>query len=122
MNGYTTLVSFCCVITGALVGCVPQSSIARGTIIMKVTHEESHIDLGEGVVHVGDNVTVLREECPDSLVGKSIAAVRAAHCTIREIGEGTVTEMLGNGYSRITTNRTAQEGDIVELRVPRDLE
>jgi hypothetical protein len=100
----------------SLVSCAQRGLVTRGKVVMKISGEESHVNLGDGVVREGDKVAILREECPESLVGKNIPAVKATHCQTVKRGEGMVTRVLNDKYSIISTQGVSiREGDIVEL-------
>jgi hypothetical protein len=95
-----------------LVGCSARAS--QGVVAMKVTDKTAHVSLGNEAVSVGDKVAVFRNECSGVLSYKQ----RTPICNKRYIGEGTVTENLGEHYSVITVDSsvTILDGDVVEAR------
>lgn len=99
--------------------CVPQSVVARGSVVMKISDHESHVNLGKNLVKVGDKLNILHEECPGSVVGKGMPAIEATHCEVKQKAEGVVKKVLNDEYSVVSTHGPVHEGDIVELRVSR---
>jgi hypothetical protein len=82
-------------------GC--SQTIRRGVIVMKIDDTEAHVGLGAGEVKVGDELTLYRYHCHKA-------------CWKREIGSGTVTQVLNDSYSiaRFRHRINLREGDIVE--------
>ena len=79
---------------------------------MKASEDVAHVSLGSEAVENGDAVGVFRHECEPPF------AKKLRGCERRELGAGTVTEVLNKKYSEVTFRPgvSFREGDEVELR------
>jgi hypothetical protein len=92
-----------------LSGCA--HGIMRGSVAMKISDTEAHVCMGRGEVMAGDRVKLFKSVC----VGKDRSG-RSASCEKKELGMGTVEEVLNDHYSVVKFDQGVQfeEGAIVE--------
>ena len=96
-----------------LSGCA--HGIMRGSVAMKTSDNEAHVCLGKGEVKAGDRVALFRNVC----AGKG-GGIRGGggggSCEKRELGKGTVQEVLNEHYSVVKFDPGIQfeEGTFVE--------
>ena len=97
----------------ALSGCT--HSVMRGTVAMKTSDSEAHVCMGQGEVKAGDRVTLFRNVCTPPVSTRVPGRVL---CEKREIGKGTVQEVLNEHYSVVKFDPGVQfeEGTFVEKR------
>ncbi|PWU18872.1 MAG: hypothetical protein C5B49_06570 [Bdellovibrio sp.] len=96
-----------------LFGCAHTAM--RGSVAMKTSDNEAHVCMGEGEVKPGDRVRLFKNVCHSK--GPSGAYSGAgAGCEKKEIGEGTVKEILNQHYSLVKFDQGIQveEGTFVE--------
>lgn len=96
-----------------LSGCA--HSVMRGSVAMKISENEAHVCLGKGEIAVGDRVTLYRNAC----VGKgggSRSGGGGGSCEKKEVGMGSVQEVLNQHYSVVRFDQGVQfeEGSFVE--------
>ena len=98
-----------------LSGCA--HSAMQGSVAMKTSENEAHVCMGKGEVAAGDRVTLYRNAC----VGKARAISGTGSegsCEKKEIGMGSVKEVLNDHYSVVRFDQGVQfeEGTFVEKR------
>ena len=87
----------------------------RGSVAMKVSDTEAHIDLGDGEVKTGDRIALFKNECkPSTLIQRGVD--NDPSCEKVRIGEGTVLKTLNRDYSvvKVQPGVSFEEGTIVE--------
>ncbi len=101
-------------IATGLSGCA--HSVMRGSVAMKTSENEAHVCLGKGEVAVGDRVTLYRNACVGG--GAGSADRGGASCEKKEVGMGSVQQILNKHYSVVRFDQGVQfdEGSIVEKR------
>jgi len=97
----------------ALTGCA--HSVMRGSVAMKINETQGHVCLGNKDVKVGDHVIAYTNFC----LGKGGARTKGDSiglCEKRNIGAGTITQLLNEHYSVVTFDEGAKfdEGTFVE--------
>lgn len=99
-------------ITFAAVLVTGCSAVHRGVVAMKVNDTEAHVCLNKGEVAVGDTVKLYRNVC--TTASKPILA----KCEKREMGSGSVTQILNEHYSVVSVPHGTdfKEGDFVEKK------
>lgn len=98
----------------ALSGCA--HSVMRGSVAMKTSDNEAHVCMGKGDVKAGDQVKLYRNVCPTKGGGARYGGGGGASCEKRELGMGTVQEVLNEHYSVVKFDPGIQfeEGTFVE--------
>ena len=91
-------------------GCAQAT--ARGAVAMKGTEGTAHVSLGSHDVESGDTVVFYRNHCEPPV------AKKPPSCSRKEIGTGTVTELLNEDYSvvRVSPGFNFREGDEVQVK------
>lgn len=91
-------------------GCAQTA--ARGAVAMKGTEGTAHVSLGRHDVESGDKVVFYRNHCEPPVAKKQ------TNCSRKEIGTGTVTELLNEDYSvvRVSPGVAFREGDEVQVK------
>lgn len=91
-------------------GCT-QTAV-RGAVAMKGSEGTAHVSLGSHDVESGDSVVFYRNHCEPPV------AKKPSSCSKKEIGTGTVTELLNEDYSvvRVSPGVAFREGDEVQVR------
>lgn len=114
----TTLLITSVAIAG-LAGCAH----VRGSVAMKTAEDEAHVCLDKGEVKTGDRVTLFRNFCVpkggrSGLSGSTGGTTASAYCEKRELGQGTVKEILNDHYSVVKFDPGVQfdEKTFVEKR------
>ena len=81
----------------------------QGAVVMKVSDTEAHVSLVAPTVTVGSRVQLSRDVCV-SAYGKRYP------CHKHAIAFGTITELLGTRYARVTlpAGTHYEEGDLAE--------
>ena len=89
--------------------------LMRGTVAMKISDTEAHVCMGKGEVAKGDRVTLFRNACT-GIGGRSGGA--DPFCEKKELGMGTVEEILNEHYSIVKFDPGVQfsEGTFVEKK------
>lgn len=109
---FASLLTFAFIFTG----CAHQTM--RGSVAMKTSESDAHVCLGEGEVKVGDKVTLFRNECTKRPTGAKIVSRPNVEtfCEKRELGHGTVQQILNKHYSLVKFDPGVQfeEGTFVE--------
>lgn len=103
------------VIFTGLSGCAHQAM--RGSIAMKTGENEAHVCLGKGEVKAGDRVAVYRNVCV-AKGGGTRTSGPAGSCEKKEVGMGSVLEVLNDHYSVVKFDAGVQpeEGLVVEKK------
>ena len=102
-----------------LSGCA--HSVMRGSVAMQTSESEAQVCLGKGDVSVGDRVTLFQNVCTNKGTGNrgsgigSIGAIGST-CEKREVGKGSVQEILNQHYSVVKFDPGVkfEEGSVVE--------
>lgn len=95
-------------------GC-SRISVARGSIVMKVTQDSAHISLGDREVEAGDKVALYRNECSVApFIRRGLTSPPL--CSKRLISKGRIIDVLNKDYSVASFDPGIEikEGDIVE--------
>ena len=97
----------------ALSGCA--HSVMRGSVAMKTSPDEAHVCLGKGEVKAGDRVNVFKNVCTGMGLKTRINTL-AAPCEKKQMGMGTVKEIINSHYSVVKFDSGVQfeEGTLVE--------
>lgn len=114
----TTLLITSLAISG-LAGCAH----VRGSVAMKTADDEAHVCLDKGEVKPGDRVTAFRSACMPNrgqagASGLATSGRSAVLCEKKELGRGTVKEILNDHYSVVKFDPGVQfdEKTFVEKR------
>ncbi|MGE3681008.1 MAG: hypothetical protein AB7G93_04720 [Bdellovibrionales bacterium] len=99
----------------ALSGCA--HGVMRGSVAMKTNDNEAHVCMGKGEVKAGDRVTLFRNVCTAKGGGTRYGG-GGGSCEKRELGMGTVQEVLNEHYSVVKFDSGIQfeEGTFVEKK------
>lgn len=92
-------------------------SLMRGTVAMKISEDEAHVCLGKGEVKTGDRVNIFKNVCANR-GGSNLIDGTAGTCEIKQLGMGTVKDILNDHYSVVKFDPGVQfeEGTLVERR------
>ena len=92
-------------------------SLMRGTVAMKISDDEAHVCLGQGEVKTGDRVNIFKNVCT-SKGGGNLINETAGTCEIKQLGMGTVKDILNDHYSVVKFDPGVlfEEGTLVERR------
>lgn len=103
----------------SLAGCAH----VRGSVAMKTADDEAHVCLDKGEVKPGDRVTLFRNFCVSKggrseTSGFTGGSTTASYCEKKELGKGTVKEILNDHYSVVKFDPGVQfdEKTFVEKR------
>ncbi len=90
--------------------------VMRGTVAMKTSDTEAHVCIGKGEVSVGDRVTLFRNVCVGK--GGGLRNSDTAACEKREVGMGSIREILNEHYSVVKFDPGVpfEEGSFVEIK------
>ena len=82
---------------------------------MKIDEKTAHVCVRKLEVNVGDHMALYRNECSRSTTPRS-----RANCNMRQVGEGTITELLNDHYALLTFDKPIdfREGDLIEKVSP----
>ena len=91
-------------------------SVMRGSVAMKISANEAHVCLGKGEIEAGDRVRLFRNVCTGKGVGDR--DIGRGSCEKKEIGMGSVQEVLNSHYSIVKFDQGVQfeEGTFVEKK------
>jgi len=84
-----------------LASCAGKHTFMRGSVVMKVNKTQANICMGVNEVKLNDAVVFEKHKCK-KLVSK--VDDHEVECSKRILGTGTVTKLLNNHYSQVTTN------------------
>ncbi len=92
-------------------------SLMRGTVAMKISEDEAHVCLGKGEVKTGDRVNIFKNVCANK-GGSDLMNGTAETCEIKQLGMGTVKNILNDHYSVVKFDPGVQfeEGTLVERK------
>ena len=104
------------VLVAGLSGCA--HSVMRGSVAMKTSENEAHVCLGKGEIAVGDRVTLYRNVCVGKGGGTGRSGYGSGSCEKKEVGMGSVQEVLNEHYSVVRFDQGVQfeEGSFVEKK------
>tara|TARA_B100001248_G_scaffold227481_1_gene185949 strand:- start:14915 stop:15250 length:336 start_codon:yes stop_codon:yes gene_type:complete len=99
------------IISLMMAGC--SSSMKRGTVAMKMSNDRAHVCLGDSSVKSGDRVAFYKNNC--KRFGSSREGVDVI-CSLKKLGEGTVSKILNSHYSEVETDGSFKfkEGTLVQ--------
>lgn len=100
-----------------LISCATGSKYKRGSVAMKISETIAHINLGKKIVKVGDDIQFYYNDCEHFDFKKEGLD---ALCTLKKIGKGKVTKLMGAHYSTVKTDGTFnfKEGTLVQIVKP----
>tara|TARA_B100001971_G_scaffold215148_1_gene258343 strand:- start:4566 stop:4847 length:282 start_codon:yes stop_codon:yes gene_type:complete len=84
----------------------------RGTVAMKTDKKTAHVCLGNNDVKVGETLNFYTNKCTGG--GGGGGADRdgdVRECEMETLGTGTVTKLLNNHYSEVTTDGSFKFGE-----------
>jgi N-methylhydantoinase B/oxoprolinase/acetone carboxylase alpha subunit len=95
-----------------LSGCA--HGIMRGSVAMKTSDTEAHVCMGKGEVSAGDRVRLFENACGGE--GAGVRSGVGTSCEKRELGMGTVEEVLNEHYSVVKFDKGVrfEKGTFVE--------
>jgi len=100
-----------------LVSCATGHKYMRGSVTMKLDESTAHICLGDNEVKQGDMILFYYNDCEQyDSQGDGLDAL----CTLRKLGKGEITRIMGSHYSTVKTDGSFKfkEGTLVQIEKP----
>lgn len=83
----------------------------RGTVAMKTDKTTAHVCLGDNDVKVGETLNFYTNKCTGVGGGGADRDGDVIECEMEILGTGTVTKLLNNHYSEVTTDGSFKFGE-----------